>query len=72
MKLKKKKVYRFSDSDTPLTKEQLSTYSSLSKFFVWDNGEVTYIPPEMPVADQLRYCVGGKFMYKDQLEELIS
>lgn len=72
MKLKKKIVYRLFNNNTPLTREQLSNYNALSKFFVFDNGEVSYIPPEMPIQDQLKYLVGGRLMYKDQLEELIS
>ena len=69
--LKKQVVYRFFDSNKPLTHEQLSHYHAFPQFYVYSNGEVVYVSPELPLEEQLKYLTGGKYMTKNQLDELI-
>lgn len=72
MIIKKKPVYKFYGYSTPLTLEDLENYNYFSKFYVYKDGTVFYVSPEMPLEAQLQYLVGGKYMYRDSLKELIS
>lgn len=70
--LKKKKVvtYHLAGTDDPITHESLEKYNNLSKFFVTSDGLIVPITPYTD-HNSLSHIIGGKYMYKDQLEELL-
>lgn len=71
-KCKKVVTYRLAgtENETPITREQLESYHELSMFFVSSDGLVV---PITPYTDNniLSRIIGGKYMYKDQLEDLV-
>lgn len=70
--LKKKKVvtYHLAGNDNPITHESLEKYNELSMFFVTSDGLVVPITPYID-HNSLSHIIGGKYMYKEQLVELI-
>ena len=70
--LKKKKVvtYHLAGTDDPITHKSLEKYNNLSKFFVTSDGLVVPITPYTD-HNSLSHIIGGKYMYKEQLVELI-
>lgn len=68
-KHKKAVVYRLAGKDEPIAREHLDSYNNMSMFFVCD-GLVTPITPSTDHR-YLDSCIGGKYMYKNQLEEMI-
>ena len=71
-KCKKVVTYRLAgtENETPITSEQLESYHELSMFFVSSDGLVVPITPYID-HNSLSHIIGGKYMYKEQLVELI-
>lgn len=71
-KRKKAVAYRLAgkENETPITHEQLEIYHELSIFFVSSDGLVVPITPHTD-HNMLSHIIGGKYMYKEQLEDLL-
>ena len=74
MRKHKKKVVTYHlagiDTETPITREQLESFHELSMFFVSSDGLV--VPITSYTDHAILSCViGGKYMYKNQLEDLV-
>ncbi len=71
-KLKKEITYSFVGSDTPVKKEDLAKYGDLALFFVTNHGKILHIDRSLPEVNRyMHHLSSGKYMYKDQLEEMI-
>jgi len=70
-KFKRKITYTFINSTVPITKEQLDKFNDLSLFFVFKSGKVLPLHSEYQNSLE-KYLTHGQYMYKDQLEKLIS
>lgn len=70
--LKKTQVvnYRWSENDTQISCKSLENYNELSMFFVTQDGIVIPITP-FTDHDALSHIIGGKYLYKEQLQELL-
>jgi len=68
----KKVVYRLAgkDNETPITHEELEKFHELTMFFVTRDGLVVPINHHTN-HDRLSHISGGKYMYKEELEDLV-
>ena len=71
-KSKKEVVYRLAgrDNETPITHEEMEKFHDLTMFFVTSDGLIVPINHHTN-HDILSRISGGKYMYKEQLEDLI-